>query len=149
MRKKMWLLFTILALGAVGVALPALAHTPAARQRVEIQAHAFVSRALMPVNERQTLFVIVQDQNYAGASRYYAGASRYYHPVEGAMVSVSVAFPDGSQYDVRAPQTDADGISRLEFLVGEMPLREVAQVKVDVMYQGSNTSAATWFRIWW
>lgn len=138
----MWLLFTILAVGAVGVALPALAHTPVARQRVEIQAHAFVSRALMPVNERQTLFVIVQDRNYAGLRRYY-------HPLEGAMVSVSVAFPDGSQYDVRAPQTDADGISRLEFLVGEMPLREVAQVKVDVVYQGSNASAATWFRIWW
>lgn len=131
----MWLLFTILAVGAVGVALPALAHTPVARQRVEIQAHAFVSRALMPVNERQTLFVIVQDRNY--------------HSLEGAMVSVSVAFPDGSQYDVRAPQTDADGISRLEFLVGEMPLREVAQVKGDVVYQGSNASAATWFRIWW
>ncbi len=111
------------------------AQTSTARLLAGIQAHAFVSRALIPANHTQTLFVIVQDKNLTA--------------VAGAMVSVSVIYPDGSRYDVRAPQTDANGISRLDFLVGKMPVKEVVRVEVEVDFQGNQTQAATWFRMWW
>ncbi len=102
---------------------------------VQLQANAFVSQALLPNNSTQTLYVIVQDQAYK--------------PVEGVMVSVSVYFPDGSQYDVRAPVTNADGISKLSFEVSGMPQKEVVRVEVSATYGGSSAHARSWFRIWW
>ncbi len=102
---------------------------------VQLQANAFVEHALIANGSTQTLYVIVQDQAYS--------------PVEGAMVSVSVYFPDGSQYDVRAPATDLNGISKLSFEVSNMPEKEVVRVEVSTTYGSSSASARTWFRIWW
>ncbi len=102
---------------------------------VQLQANTFVSQALIANGSSQSLYVIVQDQAYK--------------PVPGAMVSVSVYFPDGSQYDVRAPETSADGISKLSFDVNGMPQKEVVRVEVTVTYGSSSTQARTWFRIWW
>ncbi len=102
---------------------------------IQLQANAFVSQALLANGSSQTLYVIVQDQAYK--------------PVEDVMVSVSVYFPDGSQYDVRAPSTSADGISKLSFEVSGMPQKEVVRVEVSAAYGSSSAHARTWFRIWW
>jgi hypothetical protein len=100
-----------------------------------LQLHAFVAQPLLPAGDRQTLYVVVQDQEY--------------QPVEGAMVTLSVQYPDESQFDVHAPSTDEHGISRYSFTVDEMPVREVVRADVDVYYEGTHEHTATWFRIWW
>ncbi len=102
---------------------------------VQLQANAFVEQALMANDSTQSLYVIVQDQAFK--------------PVEGAMVSVSVYFPDGSQYDVRAPSTNKNGFSELSFEVSGMPEKEVVRVEASVTYGSSSAQARTWFRIWW
>jgi|WetSurMetagenome_2_1015567.scaffolds.fasta_scaffold101866_2 hypothetical protein len=103
--------------------------------QVKLQTHAFVSQALIPANKWQSIYVVVQDQNFA--------------PVKDAMVIVSVYFPDGSQYDVRMPATDANGISTHSFMVKDMPVKQIVRVDVNVEYQGEQSQASTWFRIWW
>jgi hypothetical protein len=109
--------------------------TSGAVNPVRLQAHAFVTHALIPANGTQTVYIIVQDQ--------------LYKPVENAMVAISVYYPDGSQYDVRAPATDAGGISQISFHVPEMEVRQVVRVEVRITYQTSSTEASTWFRSWW
>ncbi len=101
----------------------------------QLQAHAFVTNALIQSNSWQTLFVVVQDENFA--------------PVQGAQVSISVLFPDGTRYDVRANPTNADGISEHSFVVKDLPVREVVQVDITVDYLDKQVETASWFRIWW
>lgn len=101
----------------------------------QLQANAFVSQALLSNGSTQNLYVIVQDQTFK--------------PVEDAMVSVSVYFPDGSQYDVRAPVTNANGVSVLSFQVSGMPIKEVVRAEARIDYGSSSVLTRTWFRIWW
>jgi hypothetical protein len=109
--------------------------TTGAANPVRLQVHAFVTRALIPSQGTQTVYIIVQDQAF--------------QPVEGAFVTMSVYYPDGSQYDVRAPATNADGISHNSFQVPEMPVNSVVRVEAKITYQTSTADATTWFRSWW
>jgi hypothetical protein len=99
-----------------------------------LQAHAFVTQALVPAQGTQTVYVIVQDQNF--------------EPVEGARVMMSVYYPN-DQYDLLAPITNADGISQYSFQVSDVPVKEVVRVEVLVTIGTSEAGASTWFRSWW
>jgi hypothetical protein len=120
----------------VGVTYDATRNTGSANSDpVKLRVNAFVSNALISANSTQTLYVVVQDQNY--------------QPVEDAMVKISAYFPDGSRYDVRTPATDVNGVSVHSFMVKDMPVKEVVRVDVTVEYQGAQSTASTWFRIWY
>lgn len=97
---------------------------------------AFTSKALISANEEQTVYVIAQDQEL--------------HPLQGAMVIVIITWPDGN-YDILRPanSTDENGISQLDFRVGDFDPKEVVQVEARVTYQDAEFNTFTWFRIWW
>lgn len=114
--------------GAVGSA------PVAAPQSTTLQAHAFVSQALIPGGSPQSLYVVVQDQNF--------------NPVEGASVAVTVHYPN-NRYDARITPSDANGISQTNFDVGFYPFKEIVRVDITVEKDGLTAKTATWFRIWW
>lgn len=102
---------------------------------LNLQLHAFIAKALIPANSQQTIFIIAQDQKLA--------------PIDGVMVSATVKFPDGEIEVYRPPMTDAFGISRLTFSIGEIPPKEIVQVDVVADYQGAKIQTSCWFRIWY
>jgi hypothetical protein len=102
----------------------------------EMQAHAFVKDALLPANASQTLYLIVQDSQFA--------------PVEGVNLLVTLHYPDGTVKDARPSPTDENGISEFVFPVtNHFEVDELVQVDVQAVYNGSSTTTTTWFRIWW
>lgn len=105
------------------------------RLLVKPKIRAFVSQALIAPNSQQTLFIIVQDQDC--------------RPVEQAMAGIVVRMPDGREEIYRAPLTNTDGISVVNFSVGEVLVKEIVQVDVYIDYLGEQAYASTWFRIWW
>lgn len=103
---------------------------------LELQAHAFVKEALLPANASQTLYVIVQDHQF--------------QPLQGANLLVTLHFPDGTVKDARPAPTNENGISEFFFPVPDTyEVDEVVQVTVQAVYNGSETTTTTWFRIWW
>lgn len=100
-----------------------------------IKVHAFVSNALTAPNSKQKVFIIVQDQNLL--------------PVEGAMVQVTVHQYGQLGDAYRAPMTDSNGISILEFEIGDIPVKQIMNVEVNVNYEGQEVNTTSWFRIWW
>jgi hypothetical protein len=102
---------------------------------IEMTAHAFAANSLLPANSHQELYVTVQDQNMK--------------PLAGAMVNVSILFPDGRIESYRPGVTNSKGISVLAFEVGSVPVNEMVHVEVEASYKGFSTEAATWFRIWY
>ena len=102
---------------------------------VGIKAHAFAANSLLPASSHQEVYVTVQDLNM--------------EPLSGAMVNVSVVYPDGKIESYRPAVTNVNGISKLEFEVGDVPVNEMVQVEVEVSYKGFSTETSTWFRIWY
>ena len=100
-----------------------------------ITAHAFAANSLLPVESHQEMYITVQDLNMT--------------PLSGAMVNVSVVYPDGQIESYRPGVTNANGISVLEFEVGDVAVNEMVKVEVEVTYQGFSTQTSTWFRIWY
>lgn len=98
------------------------------------QTHVFPARALLVANSTQTVFIIVQD--------------RQFNPLAGAVVTVTVHLPDGQEMVYRPALTNNEGISHVEFRVGNHPGNSVVYVDVQTNYQGVESSGATWFRIW-
>jgi hypothetical protein len=104
-------------------------------EMVQLVAHAFVAKSLIPANSHQELYVTVQDQNM--------------NPVPGAMVNVTILLPDGGIESYRPGVSNGNGISTLEFEVGNEPVNEMVQVEVQVSSKGFSTNTSTWFRIWY
>ncbi|MCJ7623206.1 MAG: hypothetical protein MUO76_06860 [Anaerolineaceae bacterium] len=102
---------------------------------VKPQVQAFVSKALIPSNDEQTLFVIAQDQ--------------YLEPIEGAMVIVTIHWSDKQKDNFRPPATNEDGISKFSFPVGEIDPQKIIEVEVGIMYLQIEAFTSTWFRVWW
>lgn len=100
-----------------------------------LRARAFVSQALVPAGSRQTVYIIVQDD--------------YLAPVKGASAVVTVLLPNGEKEVYRPAQTNASGITRISFPVGELGFNQVVQVEAETIFQEMHTTAKTWFRIWW
>ena len=98
---------------------------------------AFPRHALIGAGQQQTVYVIVQDGTL--------------NPVKGAVVSVALRNADGSLTTYKAPDTDADGITRVTFsLPGSIRPTQVLNIEVVVSApQGIPASTTTWFRVWW
>ena len=102
---------------------------------VEIKASAFVTQALIASGNMQTVQVIVQDQ--------------FLRPVAGAETTLEILYPDGTREVLPLPATDERGIAEASFPVGSGPVRELVTLNAVVSYQGKESSAQTWFRLWW
>ena len=102
---------------------------------VTLQAHAFVTQALIPADGTQVLYIITQDQNFA--------------PVPGALASVTVTLPNGQKLVYHTALTNADGVTQLAFSLKDIPVKDIVQVEVNTEYMGMQAQTSTWFRIWW
>lgn len=102
-----------------------------------LRLRAFVRHSLLPANQKQTLYIVVQDQRL--------------RPVRNASVSVSITLPDGSRQSYRPPSTDADGISVFTVQVGAAEVRQIVTIDVTAALPqlGLEQKTSTWFRIWW
>jgi hypothetical protein len=114
---------------------PAQSPIPQAIPLVTLQAHAFVTQALIPANGTQVLYIITQDQNFA--------------PVPGVSAKVTVTLPNGQTVVYHPSLTNSDGITQLTFSLKGIPIKDVVQVEVDTDYMSFQAQTSTWFRIWW
>ncbi len=103
--------------------------------QIQIKTHAFVAKAVIAPNSRQTLFVIVQDQFLRG--------------VQDANVAITVHLPGVPAQLYRFPLTNADGVSQSTFNVGSLPVDQSVPVDVEVVKGDLQDKASTWFRIWY
>ena len=102
---------------------------------IHLHALAFVGRAVLKAKSSQSLYVVVMDQGS--------------DPVANATVRAFVRLPDGRQLSYSLPATDKDGISLLKFDIGTQLPNQVNLIRVEVTYEGLNTTTTTWFRTWW
>ncbi len=101
---------------------------------LNLQTRAFFSRSVISLNNPQTIYVLVQDQNFL--------------PVANAKVAITVHYPSGNQYSFPSSTTDKNGM-----FIGQFPLQEssygVAEVQVLVSYDEIKQETRSSFRIWW
>jgi hypothetical protein len=100
---------------------------------LELQANAFVERAVMPPNGLQEIYVVVQNQ--------------YLRPVPGAQVVIHVDLPSGEERIFSSPLTNSNGVSELSFIVQDEPAGLV-HVLVEVRTSELSVTTSTSFRIW-
>ena len=101
---------------------------------LRLRPKAFVSSAVLPAGETQTIYVIVQDQNL--------------RPVPGAEVEFKVTLPDGSMREYRTSNTNQSGVSTLDFSV-DLDIIGIANINVSVTYNSLRGQTLTSFQIWW
>lgn len=101
------------------------------------QVDVFTSKAIVSANSTEEIFVIVKDQ--------------YQRPLANANVTITITLPDGSENSFRPQNTNADGITTLEIMIGSLEPRDVVQINavVTLNYQQEATTGSTWFRVWW
>jgi hypothetical protein len=102
---------------------------------VKLQAHAFVSTAVVKTNSTQTLYVVVQDQSY--------------QPISGALALAKIKLPSGDEQRFILPPSDENGISQVQLPVGQQSANQIVQIKVEVTYSSFIASTSAWYRIWW
>ena len=98
----------------------------------------FPAKPLIGPNETQTIFVIVQDEQY--------------RPYPGAQVAVKLQYPDGHEIQQRLVNTDEYGITTLDNIstAGVKP-NQFVKVTVEMKTSFDQPSILTtiWFRVWW
>lgn len=99
------------------------------------QAYAFVASPLITASSQQTLNVVVVDM--------------FHKPVANAQVWVFILTPDGRSDPYRASDTNADGISSLQFPVGNLSPTQIVELEVKVTANGEEAAAKSWYRIWY
>jgi hypothetical protein len=101
---------------------------------LSLRVYAFTSRAVMPLQGEQTLFVAILDQNL--------------RPVSNAQVSVSVRVPGRDPVEYSLSPTDKNGLTRLSFpIIAEN--QGVAEILVKAVFEAFQQQTLTSFRIWW
>jgi len=101
-----------------------------------LHAHAYVGAALVPAQGKQTVFVVVQDQDG--------------NAIEGARVTVTLEYPNGRKEKIAtALPTNVDGIFKTSFMVEKLDVNEIVKVQVQAEYMGETFPTNTWFRIWY
>lgn len=101
---------------------------------IALRVRAFTWKALTFSNDRQVLYVIVQDQRQQAVSD--------------ANCSVVTRWPDG-QNESSAGVTDGRGIAIIPLSVRNQPPGNLAYLEVNCMYNGLAASVRTSFRIWY
>jgi len=101
-----------------------------------LNVRAFPSRAVLPQTGTQTIYVIVQDQNY--------------QPVSNAEASIKVKLPSQNIFqEYSSEPSDANGIIKfIQPYEGEQP--GLVEIQVEVFYTFLPIAKTTTsFRIWW
>jgi hypothetical protein len=101
---------------------------------LSLHARAFALRPVTHLNDNQTIYVLVQDQNDT--------------PLQGAVVYVTVQIPSGSVGRYVLPATDSRGITSISFPFTS-PTAGQAQVLVTANYQNITQDTTTSFQVWW
>ena len=99
------------------------------------QAFAFAQQALIKPNTTQKIYVIVQDQ--------------YLQPLPNALATVTIYLPGQNPQTLPVKNTNQSGFAVVEYAVGDLPEKELIQVRVLVSVGGKQVETQTWFRIWW
>ena len=109
---------------------------PARNPIQSINARAFVRASLVTAGMKQTVFLIVRDQDL--------------QPVQGVQASVTLGYPDGAKFSFRpVGVTGLDGILKVELTAPELAPRQVVNVEITAELQGLKANATTWFRVWY
>jgi hypothetical protein len=101
---------------------------------LSLRSRAFSQRPVTRLDDDQTIFVIVQDQNGT--------------PVQGAVVFVTVRIPSGDVGRYILPATNSHGIASISFNFHSRSAGQ-AQVSVSVNYQNLSQETTTSFQVWW
>ncbi|HOD05254.1 MAG TPA: hypothetical protein PKH92_09445, partial [Anaerolineaceae bacterium] len=99
------------------------------------QAFAFAQQALIKPNTTQKIYIIVQDQ--------------YLQPLPNALATVTIYLPGQNPQTLPVKNTNQSGFAVVEYAVGDLPEKELIQVRVLVSVGGKQVETQTWFRIWW
>jgi hypothetical protein len=94
----------------------------------ELRSYAFAASSILPINETQTLYFIVQDQ--------------FHNPVPNAEVEFVVIMPDGSTQPYNAGITNEAGIRTFEFAANSAS-NGFAKVLVHVTYDNGALTSQT------
>ena len=101
---------------------------------LSLRSRAFAQRPVTHLDDDQTIYVIVQDQNKS--------------PIQGAVVFVTVQIPSGNVGRYILPATDSRGITSISFNFHSRNAGQ-AQVSVSVNYQNLSQETTTSFQVWW
>ena len=101
---------------------------------LSLHARAFAQRPVTHLDDNQTIYVLVQDQNDT--------------PLQGAVVYVTVQIPSGSVGRYALPATNSHGITSISFPFTS-PTAGQAKVQVTVNYENLSQETTTSFQVWW
>lgn len=101
---------------------------------LDLKVNAFTGQAVTSLQGKQTISIIVQDQNRL--------------PIHNAQVAVTVRMPSGEPIQYPPLVTDENGVSQLTFDFAAETLG-MAQISVQVNFEGLIEETKTTFRIWW
>lgn len=102
---------------------------------LELKVSAFPLHAVMPASGKQTIFILVQDQQ-----------SR---PVQGAQITLTLRYADGSETKLTLIGANADGIASVTLTVEDKPLGLVEVIVSANLNSQVKHQTRTSFRIWW
>ncbi len=102
---------------------------------INLAVSAFISEAVVNLGSRQTLTVVVQDQNALA--------------IKDASVSVIIHLPNGLEMPTSMPPTDENGISHLTLYITDLPINSIVTIDVKAVYQKLEATTQTRFRIWY
>ena len=105
-------------------------------ENIILTVHAFTARPLVAPNSKQTVYVIVQNQNF--------------RPESGVLVTLSLRLPNGQFQNHRLDETDQNGLTKIDLPVGVYKPNQIVEVTVQAeLPQGPEATTSTYFRIWW
>ncbi|HEC62726.1 MAG TPA: hypothetical protein ENI27_10820 [bacterium] len=117
-----------------GLLLP-LQNNNIAQPVIYLRARVFTQYAVLPQTGKQTIFIIVQDQNLS--------------PVPDTSVFIMVILPSGQVISETIPHlTDTNGVVKYSFDYQDLS-PGLAKVLVTVIYNNLQQKSITSFRIWW
>jgi hypothetical protein len=99
-----------------------------------LKVSVFSEYSVKPLEGEQTVYVIVQDQNYS--------------PVQGAAATLVVSMPSGEQGRYIMPSTDSHGITSYTFPFSSSDYGLV-KVSATASFLGLQKQSFTAFRLWW
>lgn len=106
----------------------------AIRTILNLQARAFPETAVMASGGRQSIFIILQDQNLLA--------------VPDATIILTVKYPSGTEASYLAGPTDSYGITKVQFQVTEQ-VKGTVEVSVKASFDSLEQDTRTSFRIWY
>lgn len=106
----------------------------AIRTILNLQARAFPETPVMSPPGKQSIYVILQDQNLL--------------PVSGVTVILTVVYPSGKEASYLAEPTDSNGITKVQFRVNEQN-KGTVEVNIKASFDSLEQNTRTSFRIWY